>query len=72
MDDRCVCRSFCNDSVCVMDFHHLESVHAKCDAVVKDGRIPEDWSKSWLVNVYKGKGDSLACSSYRSIVLIEL
>ena len=28
-----------------------------CNAVVKDGKIPEDWSKSWMVNVYKGKGD---------------
>ena len=36
-----------------------------CNAVVKDGKIPEDWSKSWLVNVYKGKGDALACGSYR-------
>ena len=23
--------------------------------------------KSWLVNVYKGKGDALACGSYRGI-----
>ena len=27
-----------------------------CNAVVKDGKIPEDWSRSWMVNVYKGKG----------------
>ena len=27
--------------------------------VVKDGKIPEDWSRSWMVNVYKGKGDAL-------------
>ena len=29
-----------------------------CNAVVKDGKIPEDWSKSWMVNVYKGKGEA--------------
>ena len=23
-----------------------------CNAVVKDGKIPEDWSRSWMVNVY--------------------
>ena len=34
-----------------------------CNAVVKDGKIPEDWSMSWMVNVYKGKGDALACGS---------
>ena len=23
-----------------------------CNAVVKDGKVPEDWSRSWMVNVY--------------------
>ena len=32
-----------------------------CTALVKDGKIPEDWSRNWMVNVYKGKGDALAC-----------
>ena len=27
-----------------------------CNAVVKDGRVPDDWNRSWMVNVYKGKG----------------
>ena len=35
-----------------------------CNAVVKDGKVPEDWSRSWMVNVYKGKGDALTCGSY--------
>ena len=34
-----------------------------CNAVVKEGRIPDDWSKSWMMNVYKGKGDALECGS---------
>ena len=42
-----------------------------CNAVVRDGKIPKDWSRSWLVNVYKGKGDALACGSYRRIKLVE-
>ena len=42
-----------------------------CNAVVRDGKIPEDWSRSWMVNVYKGKGDALTCSSYRGIKLLE-
>ena len=42
-----------------------------CNAVVRDGKIPKDWSRSWLVNVYKGKGDTLACGSYRGIKLVE-
>ena len=42
-----------------------------CNAVVRDGKIPEDWSRSWMVNVYKGKGDALTCDSYRGIKLLE-
>ena len=42
-----------------------------CNAVVRDGKIPEDWSRSWMTNVYKGKGDALTCGSYRGIKLLE-
>ena len=42
-----------------------------CNAVVRDGKIPKDWSRSWLVNVHKGKGDALACGSYRGIKMVE-
>ena len=42
-----------------------------CNAVVRDGKIPEDWSRSWMVNVYDGKGDALTCGSYRGIKLLE-
>jgi len=38
---------------------------------VKGSKIPEDWCKSWMVNVYKGKGDALECGSYRGIRLLE-
>ena len=37
-----------------------------CNAV-KDGKIPEDWNKNYLVNAYKRKGDSLTCGSYGGI-----
>ena len=39
--------------------------------VLKEGRIPKDWSKSWMVSVYKGKGDALECGSYIEIQLLE-
>ena len=42
-----------------------------CNAVVRDGKIPKDWSRSWMVHVYKGKGDALTCGSYRGIELLE-
>ena len=42
-----------------------------CNAIVKEGVIPGDWAKSWMVSVYKGKGDALECGSYRGIKLID-
>ena len=42
-----------------------------CNLIVKEGRIPADWSKSWVATVYKGKGDALECSSYRGIRLLD-
>ena len=42
-----------------------------CNVIVKEGRIPSDWTKSWLVTVYKGKGDALECGSYREIKLLD-
>jgi len=42
-----------------------------CNAIVKEGRIPDDWRKSWMVSVYKGKGDALECGSYRGIKLLD-
>ena len=38
--------------------------------IVKEGCIPDDWRKSILVPVYKGKGDPLMCGSHRAIKLL--
>ena len=43
-----------------------------CKAVVMDGKIPEDWRRSWIENVYKGYGNFLTtCGSYRGIKVME-
>ena len=39
--------------------------------IVKECCIPDDWRKSILVPVYKGKGDPLVCGSYSAINLLE-
>src|SRR5208282_878816 len=41
------------------------------NAIVKEGNIPADLKKSWMVSVYKGKGDALDCGSYRGIKLLD-
>lgn len=42
-----------------------------CNAVVKEGWMSTDWKKSWMVRVFKGKGDALECGSYRGIKLLD-
>jgi hypothetical protein len=39
--------------------------------IILDGKMPSDWALSWMVSVYKGKGDALDCGSYRGIKLLE-
>ena len=41
------------------------------NGIIREGKIFADWRKSWLVNLYKGKGDALACGSYRGIKLLD-
>jgi len=36
-----------------------------CNRVMKEGRISEDWCKSWMVNVYMGKGDAIDSNAVR-------
>jgi hypothetical protein len=42
-----------------------------CNGIVWERVIPSDWRKSWMVSVYKGKGDALECGSYRGIKLLD-
>ena len=41
------------------------------DLMVKEGCMPDDWRKSILVPVYKGKDDPLVCGSYIAIKLLD-
>ena len=34
-------------------------------------RMPESWGRSDLLPLYKGKGDTRSCRSYRSVKLLE-
>ena len=34
------------------------------------GVMPKDWRKSWMLSIYKGKGDVLDCGSHGGIKLI--
>ena len=45
-----------------------------CDLIediISEGCIPTDWQESFIVNLYKGKGDALNRGNYRGLKLIE-
>ena len=40
-------------------------------AIVREGVIPKDWRKSWMLSIYKGKRDVLDCGSHSQITSID-
>ena len=43
-----------------------------CDlaaAIIHDGKVPSDWEQSFIVCLYKGKGDALDRDKYRCLKL---
>ena len=39
--------------------------------IIYIGRVPNDWHLSYMISLFKGKGDDLFCRNYRSIKLQE-
>ena len=35
-------------------------------AIIRDGKVPSDWEQSFIVCLYKGKGDALERGNYRA------
>ena len=46
-------------------------VHYLIEYIISEGRIPTDWQESYIVNLYKGKGDALNRGNYRGLKLID-
>ena len=40
-------------------------------AISRDGKVPTDWEESFIVCLYKGKGDALDRGNYRGLKLTE-
>ena len=40
-------------------------------AIIRDGKVPSDWEQSFIVCLYKGKGDALEMGNYRGLKLTE-
>ena len=39
--------------------------------IVSEGNVPNDWSESIIVNLFKGKGDALEPGNYRGLKLLD-
>ena len=39
--------------------------------IIYIGRVPDDWHLSYIINLFKGKGDGLSCGNYRGLKLQE-
>ena len=48
-----------------------EEVRDLVENIISEGCIPADWQESFIVNLYKGKGDALSRGNYRGLKLIE-
>eukprot|EP00111_Clytia_hemisphaerica_P018805 TCONS_00055595-protein len=40
--------------------------------IIREGKVPAEWNESFIISLYKGKGDSLECSNYRGLKLLEV
>ena len=41
------------------------------NAMIKNGDAPTDWESSFIINIYKGKGDALTRGNYRGLKLLD-
>ena len=48
--------------------HHL---HLLINSIMQTNTLPEDWSSSYMISFYKGKGSPLERGNYRGLKLIE-
>ena len=48
-----------------------EEVRDLVENIISEGCIPTDWQESFIVNLYKGKGDALSRGNYRGLKLIK-
>ena len=41
------------------------------NCILRDGGILDDWTQSYIINLYKGKGDALERGNYTGLKLLE-
>ena len=46
-------------------------ITALINAIIRSGRVPVDWDNSFIISIFKGKGDALDRGSYRGLKLLD-
>ena len=49
----------------------MDLIRVLVQAIIHQGHIPSDWEDSYIVSLYKGKGDALSRGNYRGLKLID-
>ena len=49
----------------------MDTLDEKQLDMVRNGVIPPDWEDSFIINIYKGKGDALERGNYRGLKLLD-
>ena len=49
----------------------INSITNFANRIIKEGCIPSDWNFSYIVSLYKGKGDALSRDNYRGLKLLD-
>lgn len=49
----------------------IDSVTNLINKIIKDGVVPKEWNESYIINLYKGKGDALDRGNFRGLKLTD-
>ena len=49
----------------------IETITAPAEAIFRNDMIPDDWQQSFIINLFKRKGDALARGNYRGLKLTD-
>ena len=40
--------------------------------IIRNGKVPDEWNESYIINLFKGKGDTFECGNYRGLKLLDV
>ena len=50
----------------------LEWLRSICNVCIVEEKVPNDWMRTFISPIYKGKGDRSECKNYRGINLLSI